>query len=184
MQLDGGRFARGLWYFFGIVTTAGIFSGIAGLGIGVAAGLLWEQVHRHRRAIRTASVEASHSPETGDSPDVPRLQLVTPVPVPLPDIEGRRLAAVRFTRDVVELDFAGYRLGTAGTITVATGSARLSSQDTGWRDALCSLIGSRVDRVRAATAERFEIQFDNGQAVLMPRTSGARANEPRQINES
>ncbi len=52
LQLDAGRFARGLWYFFGIVTTAGIFAGIAGLGVGIAAGLVWEQIHRYRRSGR------------------------------------------------------------------------------------------------------------------------------------
>jgi hypothetical protein len=38
VQLDAGRFARGLWYFFGIVTMGGVFAGIAGMGLGVAAG--------------------------------------------------------------------------------------------------------------------------------------------------
>ena len=51
-QLESGTFVRGLWYFFGIVIAAGIFSGIAGLGIGYAGGLAWEQIHRHRRRRR------------------------------------------------------------------------------------------------------------------------------------
>src|SRR6476469_9204411 len=51
-QLDAGNFAKGLWYFFGMVTGAGIFSGIAGMGIGFVIGLTWEQFHRYRRRIR------------------------------------------------------------------------------------------------------------------------------------
>jgi len=80
-QLDAGRFARGLWYFFGIVTTAGIFAGIAGLGIGAAGGLLWEQIHRHRRQARLDKLEPGAAasaviPEVTLS-DPPRLQLVS-----------------------------------------------------------------------------------------------------------
>ena len=80
VQLDAGRFARGLWYFFGIVTTAGIFAGISGLGIGALAGLLWEQLHRHRRQARLdrAPISATGTaiPEARVS-EPPRLQLVS-----------------------------------------------------------------------------------------------------------
>jgi hypothetical protein len=48
-QLASGEFVKGLWYFFGIVVAAGIFTGIAGLGTGVVGGILWEQFHRYRR---------------------------------------------------------------------------------------------------------------------------------------
>src|SRR5215217_3435222 len=51
-QLASGAFVRGLWYFFGIVIAAGIFAGVAGLGIGFVGGMLWEQFHRSRRRER------------------------------------------------------------------------------------------------------------------------------------
>jgi hypothetical protein len=86
-QLDAGRFARGLWYFFGIVFAAGIFSGIAGLGLGMAAGALWELIHRHRRSMHQKESAANISESLDRSPrraeltadqDVPpRLQLVS-----------------------------------------------------------------------------------------------------------
>jgi hypothetical protein len=108
-----------------------------------------------------------------------------PAPVALPEVEGRKLSSVRFRHDTVELDFAGYRLSTAGTLVVATGSARLSNADTGWRDALCSVIGSRAHRVRHAAGDRFEIQFDDGTAVLMPHTSGTSTDDSfRRAHES
>jgi hypothetical protein len=95
------------------------------------------------------------------------------------------LSSVRFGRDVVELDFSGSRLSTAGLVVVAGASSRLANSEAGWRDALCSIIGSRVQRVRSAPADRFEIQFENGAVVLMPRTAGASNDEARRrINES
>ncbi|MEO8577213.1 MAG: hypothetical protein ABI556_10955, partial [Gemmatimonadales bacterium] len=85
-ELDSGTFVRGLWYFFGIVVAAGIFCGIAGLGIGFVAGSFWEQFHRHRRgrrlerkAILEASniiVEAEEPGSLGTNDRPPKLRLV------------------------------------------------------------------------------------------------------------
>jgi hypothetical protein len=69
---------RGLWYFFGIVVAAGIFTGTAGLGIGYATGILWEQIHRHRRRGRLKA-QAAHEAATVDEAHVParpRLRLI------------------------------------------------------------------------------------------------------------
>jgi hypothetical protein len=78
VQLDAGRFARGLWYFFGIVTVAGILSGIAGMGIGVAAGYVWEKLHRHRRSSRIAAhAPVTDQPATTADAGAPRLRLIT-----------------------------------------------------------------------------------------------------------
>lgn len=175
VQLDGGRFARGLWYFFGIVTTAGIFAGIAGLGVGIAAGLVWEQIHRYRRSGRR--------PAGGSVPDLPaasaqpasvpgaghRLQLVTADPPQLPNLAGRRVAAVTFSASAVELDFGGIRIIVTDGITIVCGEARVMHPSSGSRDALCNSIGARVVNVRHAAGERFEVELDNGCALLLPR---------------
>jgi hypothetical protein len=69
------------------VTAAGVFAGIAGLGLGIAAGTVWELIHRHRRRGRTdeslaaearspAIVETVAVVET-QAPEQPRLQLVS-----------------------------------------------------------------------------------------------------------
>ena len=80
-QLASGAFVRGLWYFFGIVVAAGIFTGIAGLGIGAVAGILWEQLHRYRRREKlkaSAMLESVDEPEESmeTNLDGPRLRLV------------------------------------------------------------------------------------------------------------
>lgn len=73
VQLEAGQFARGLWYFFGIVTAAGIFAGMAGLGLGAAAGILWELIHRHRRQPR--------------QPDAPSVPVAVPHPLERPRLK-------------------------------------------------------------------------------------------------
>src|SRR5687767_9965311 len=118
-QLEAGRFARGLWYFFGIVTAVGIFTGIAGLGLGHASGLAWEQFHRYRRRRRLKGTPASSAvadstaePESVSGAgraavplpleaEPPRLQLVSSDTVPFPNLVGRRLASVRFLAHAV-----------------------------------------------------------------------------------
>jgi len=81
-QLASGAFVKGLWYFFGIVVAAGIFTGIAGLGIGVVGGILWEHFHRYRRreylkrkAISEASDRAAPQVEE-ENLEGPRLRLL------------------------------------------------------------------------------------------------------------
>ena len=93
-QLASGAFVRGLWYFFGIVVAAGIFTGIAGLGIGTIAGILWEQLHRYRRRETlkaNAMLESAHEPEDSiEDPnlDGPRLRLVRDDEPPDVSIKG------------------------------------------------------------------------------------------------
>ena len=172
---------RGLWYFFGIVTAAGIFSGIAGLGIGFTGGVLWEHFHRHRRHKRlkektileasNISVDETVSPLPIPAEDQPpRLQLVGASPAPLPNLAGRRLRSVTFRDNGIELDFGALRveLGTTVTITFGTETARYP--DAGSRDAICALIGARVDRIRSITGDRVEISYDNGCDITVLRS--------------
>jgi hypothetical protein len=194
VQLDQGRFARGLWYFFGIVTTAGIFAGIAGLGIGVAAGLLWEQVHRHRRSLKPlpAGTDTSMSPVADIPPSeiyevtgTPHLQLIAPALPPLPTLAGRRISAVRFAANLVEIDFGGHRIATGGGMVVVAGGVRYLYPDAGSRDALCGVIGARAEGVRGLPGDRIEVALDSGASLILPRAAVTAAGEiPRKINES
>lgn len=197
VQLDAGRFARGLWYFFGIVTTAGIFAGIAGLGLGIAAGLLWEQLHRYRRGRKTpVYAPDSTLPQAGGSvtpagrdtrtqSETPRLQLITPSPEPLPNLTGRRVTSVRFTMSGVELDFGGVAMMVSGTVSVSTPGGRYTYPDSGSRDALCALLDTRVVRVRAIAGDRIEILNDNGDTLVVPRSNSATSDSAgRKLNES
>lgn len=185
-QLDAGSFARGLWYFFGIVTAAGIFAGIAGLGVGFVIGLSWEQIHRYRRnkhAREKAKLDAlkssvSREPESGlsrvpvtsweDQP-APRLHLVTPAE-PFPDLTGRRVSSVRFLVRAMEIDFGGLVIEVSGNPIVTAGPKRFRYPETGSRDAICALIGARVERMRFTQGDRTEIRFDTGWELAIARS--------------
>jgi hypothetical protein len=180
-QLESGTFVRGLWYFFGVVTAAGIFGGIAGLGLGFVGGSLWEQFHRHRRrerlkrkaileasSIQPAEAAEPRSIRFDDQP--PKLQLVGASAAPLPNLAGRRLRSVRFLEAMVELDFGSVQLEIGGNPTVSNASRKFNYPDAGSRDAICALIGARVERLRVVSGERVEISYDNGWDITVPRS--------------
>lgn len=190
-QLDEGNFARGLWYFFGIVMAAGIFAGIAGLGVGFVVGLSWEQFHRFRRRARAkkkaALDPARHSGVVNDSHQfehptsvamgptdeaTPRLRLVS-TPLPFPDLTGRRFVSIRFLARAIEIDFGGIVVEVGGSPLVTAGLKRFRYPEPGARDALCALIGARVERMTFSPGDRAEIRFDSGWELSIPRSSSA-----------
>ena len=186
-QLDAGSFARGLWYFFGIVTAAGIFAGIGGLGIGFVIGLSWEQFHRFRRrarAKRKTELERSRSEKSEDHrPSAPvaigfteeappRLRLVS-TPRPFPDLTGRRVASIRFLAGTMEIDFGGILVEVSGNPMVSAGSRRFRYPDAGARDALCALIGARVEGMRSTLGDRAEMRFETGWELSIQVSSSA-----------
>jgi hypothetical protein len=81
-QLASGAFVKGLWYFFGIVVAAGIFTGTVGLGLGAVAGILWENIHRYRRRGRTTSDRPVENEDGAESVNLegPRLRLLRDEP--------------------------------------------------------------------------------------------------------
>lgn len=175
---------RGLWYFFGLVVAAGVFTGIAGLGVGFAAGVIWEQLHRYRRRERlkrNASLEPPIEETRADvsSPALlpqvggpPRLQLVTSTVASFPDISGRSLASLKFLPRATELDFNGVRVTVGGNPMIVSGAQCYRYPDPGSRDALCGLIGARVVRMRSA-GDGIELVFDSGWELVIPRSSVA-----------
>ncbi|MEO5904011.1 MAG: hypothetical protein ABIQ55_08375 [Gemmatimonadaceae bacterium] len=190
-QLDEGNFARGLWYFFGIVMAAGIFAGIAGLGVGFVVGLSWEQFHRFRRRARAkekaALDSARHLGAANDAHQfghpasvavgstdeaTPRLRLLS-TPLPFPDLTGRRLASIRFLARAIEIDFGGIVVEIGGSPLVTAGSKRFRYPEAGARDALCALIGARVERMSFSSGDRAEMRFDSGWELSIPRSSSA-----------
>lgn len=180
-QLASGAFVRGLWYFFGIVVAAGIFAGIAGLGLGYVGGVLWEQLHRHRRSeklkakgMTEANIETTMPATTvSDNVSAPRLQLVSIDSADVPDLNGRTLTSVRFHTGGIQLELSGLRLELRGNPLVISGLQRMRYPDAGSRDALCALIGDRIDAVRAPSVERIEIHFASGSELVIPRSSMA-----------
>jgi len=180
-QLASGSFVKGLWYFFAIVVAAGLFTGTAGLGLGYAGGILWEQLHRHRRRERLKSRASPGDATDGVSGEValtplpvqPRLQLVSVESAQLPMIDGRVLRSVQFRSESVDLDFGGIRLAVRGNPVAVCAGQRSRFPDVGSRDALCSLIGDRVQGVRSASADRVEVVFVSGCEIVMQRSSVA-----------
>ncbi|MEO5590264.1 MAG: hypothetical protein ABIS03_11810 [Gemmatimonadaceae bacterium] len=171
-RLQSEDFVRGLWYFFAIVVATGIFTGIVGMGVGHVLAVLWAQLHRHRRRDQVAeramaearSADLQRMPVDNWRDELagpPQLRLVSFQPEELPRIDGRRLASVKFRAALIDLDFSGIQVRTANP-TVVCGGHRLRMSDAGARDALCSLIGTRVERVRAAGTDRIEIALDSG----------------------
>ncbi len=164
---------RGLWYFFGIVVAAGIFAGIAGLGIGYVAGVLWEQIHRHRRErLKASAIIESVAPErTPVETNPPRLQLVSVDEPDLPEIDGKLLRSVRFYSRSIQLDLTGIRLELTGNPLIACGGARVRYPEPGSRDAICSLIGDRIQSVNTPSFERIEISFVSGCELVIARNA-------------
>jgi hypothetical protein len=165
--------------------------------LGIAAGLLWEQLHRYRRGRRApAFAEDATLPKDGATAitpardsiiqsETPRLQLITPSPAPLPNLTGRRVTAVRFTTSGVELDFGGLAMMVMGTTVISTPGGRYTYPDSGSRDALCALLDTRVVRVRAVAGDRIEILNDNGDTLVIPRSNSATSDSAgRKLNES
>ncbi|MEO8193728.1 MAG: hypothetical protein ABI681_07745 [Gemmatimonadales bacterium] len=182
-QLESGTFVRGLWYFFGLVLAAGIFTGIAGLGIGYAAGLLWEQFHRHRRRERLRGKALSEALD-GETPDeappddtpaparVPLLQLVPRHLPEVPNVTGRRLASVRFLARSIELDFSLLKVEVGGSPLVVCAGQGFRYPELGSRDALCGLVGARVETMRFVD-ESVELAFDSGCDLILARAAVA-----------
>jgi hypothetical protein len=163
------------------VIAGGIFSGTAGLGIGYAGGILWEQIHRHRRrakieqkATLDAHADSSASVQSlSPTPVQPRLQLVSVESPVLPIIDGRVLRSVQFRVQSIELDFGGIRITVTGNpITVCRGQ-RWRHPDAGARDAMCALIGDRVESVRSPSPDRVEVIFHSKCELVMLRSSVA-----------
>jgi hypothetical protein len=177
-QLASGAFVRGLWYFFGIVIAAGIFAGIAGLGVGYVAGMLWEQIHRHRRAQKLGQKEPGdlHEAPTLRAPSpivqpLPRLQLVSAESPDIPVMDGRVLHSVQFRASTISLDLGGIRLTISGNPVTIYRGTRFRFPEPGARDALCSLIGDRIHQVRTPGIDRIELIFDSGCELLIPRNA-------------
>ena len=177
-QLASGAFVRGLWYFFAIVVAAGLFTGIAGLGVGYVVGVFWEQFHRSRRvkklqqkAIEDARRPAAPPPPAFISHETPRLQLVSVDAPDLPVIDGRVLQSIQFQTTAISLDLGGIRLRVTGNPVTVCRGVRSRFPDPGSRDALCSLIGDRIHTVRTPTTERLELVFESGCELVIPRST-------------
>lgn len=161
---------------------AGVFAGTAGLGLGYAAGLLWEQLHRHRRRKRLiektladetalALVLTQPAPEAIAPAEFPHLKLVPSDVHEVPPITGLRLQSVRFLASSIELQLGNVHAVISGNPIVVCGLRKFSFPDAGARDALCALIGDTVQDARVTGADTMEVSFHSGCSLVIRRSS-------------
>jgi hypothetical protein len=144
-------------------------------------GVLWEQLHRHRRSekLKFRAVADSNpgnivtAPAGSESVNVPKLQLVSVDSPRVPDLTGRTLTSVRFHIGGIQLELSGMRVDVKGNPLIITGLQRIRYPEPGSRDALCALVGDKIDAVRAPSAERIEIHFASGSELVIPRNAVA-----------
>jgi len=170
-EIDRGNLVLGLWYFFGLVAVAAVAMGIVGLGAGVVIGRVWERYHRYRRARKVESARSSPSVPIPieASLESPRLQLIGAERRPSLDLVGRRLNSVRFLAHTVEFEFGGLLVGVSGDAGIVAGGTRIVYPEAGSRDALCRLIGSKVNEMRRTGAGDIELDLDTGWGLALPR---------------
>lgn len=170
-EIDRGNLVLGLWYFFGLVAVAAIFMGVVGLGVGFVIGWLWERYHRYRRSRRLESAGSSPSAPIPIEAHFgsPRLQLIGAERRSTIDLVGHRLNAVRFLAHTVEFEFGGSVIGVSGDASIVAGGTRIAYPEAGSRDALCRLIGSRVNEMRRTAAGDIELDLDTGWGLVLPR---------------
>lgn len=136
---------------------------------------MWEHLHRRRRQAKLkAKAIAEAALGTPDieppTPAAPRLRLLTVEPPVPPELEGRTLASVKFRSNAVELEFMGASLEITGNASIAVAGERYRYPESGSRDALCSLLGERVDGVRVTVPDRIEIHFESGGEIAVARS--------------
>lgn len=192
VQLETGGLVRGLWHFFAVVAVAAVLAGILGLAAGFVMGSLWERYHRHMRGMRagrgtdpsatamTAVVPGAESARgSGDSGSIDpsaepvRLRLVGAATSPFSVLAHRRLTSVCFSSSGVELDFNGMIVPVAHNPVAVRGGDRISYPDAGSRDALCRLIGGKVNSVGSTNGSEVELSLDNGWELVFARQAVA-----------
>jgi hypothetical protein len=81
---------------------------------------------------------------------------------------GEKLNTLAFVMDYVEFMFNGPVLRALASPSVQSGEMRFRFPEPGSRDALCSLIGSKVLAITITEGERIEVVVDTGQTLTIP----------------
>lgn len=81
---------------------------------------------------------------------------------------GAEMSAVSFVRDYVEFHFDGPILRSLTDPLVRLEGVELCFADAGWRDALCSVIGSTIQRAEVLSGDRIELVTTDGKQLSIP----------------
>lgn len=87
---------------------------------------------------------------------------------PIESLAGEQLSAVSFVQDYVELHFDGPVVRALTNPVVDTPEGRWHFPDAGSRDALCSLIACRVERVEHREDVHLRLDFGGGRTLTVP----------------
>lgn len=87
---------------------------------------------------------------------------------------GEALSAVSFVRDYVEFHFDGPILRSLNDPIVRHAATQVTCSDSGWRDALCSIIGGVIERVDMVSGDRIELRTTDGKQLVVPLDEAAR----------
>lgn len=161
-QSDGGDFAKGVAFFLAVITVGGLFGGAIGMALGAGIGSFWERVHRAMR--RAPAAETSSNAAASTLP--PRAPSRTPARLPPAALAGRRLDSVTFRGGEIDLRLDSALVRTTHATPVENG-VRHPLPEPGSRDALCALIGTRVESAGDAGGI-LSLHFGKGRAVEIP----------------
>jgi hypothetical protein len=87
---------------------------------------------------------------------------------------GRIASAVCFVMDYVEIHFDGPILRSLSNPVLAFRGNEWSFPAPGSRDALCSVIGEKVESVEVDDAVSIRVRFDSGHTITVPLDAGSR----------
>ena len=85
----------------------------------------------------------------------------------LTQLVGHALSSVEFVADYVQLHFDGPTLTAYTPPTVNSGAESKVWGESGYRDALCSQIGCRVERIAVDQGQQVSIVFESRATVLI-----------------
>lgn len=87
---------------------------------------------------------------------------------------GRLVSAVSFVMDYVEFHFDGPILRSLSNPTLAFRRNEWTFLAPGSRDALCSIIGTKVEAVEVESQSSILVRFDSGHVITVPLDPGSR----------
>jgi hypothetical protein len=82
-------------------------------------------------------------------------------------IVGASLSSVTFVTNYVELDFNGPIVSAYTSPAIQVGATVLSTEDSGYRDALCGRIGAQVVAAYAEQDNRLQIDFSDKSSIVI-----------------
>ena len=85
----------------------------------------------------------------------------------LDELKAQRLSSVEFVQGYVQLHFDDYSISLYNPVKIIQGSGSLLQEQTGFKDALCSLINGIVRDVSHTKGDKVEVAFDGGLSVVV-----------------